>query len=271
MRAKRGQGVSNALVSKCYQPKYVECKSIWNGIEHHQSFQDETYSKLDTMFLPERSTSIVLADGIFMFRPEVWKNVHINKQCVLIDFEKVEVESANGLMAPLLQISVQDNPQVGIKWNLENENIISQHGSYYTSSPSRGATTVGQGAVDFLTASAIFAESIRNLFFDVEKNELSLEVLKRFVAYRRYYLANKHKLVSSDEQFLELVRKLSDSLYMSIKYMKRPGVFLKRGLETKLINEVTMPNDSNETEVWGKAQMEVVFDPDKLADVIKAF
>ena len=158
--ATQKRGVSNAVTSKSFQPKYNDCSSIW-GLKHLESFQNNYFLTLADHFKQERTVSLVLTDGISIFRPEAWKSLVISKDSSAIIFDAAFVLKENQNIDPVMQIKVDanvtQNLHVGIWWNQPG------NGFYVTSSPSRGLTTVGQGAVDFLTASAIFADVVREV------------------------------------------------------------------------------------------------------------
>ncbi|HRH46358.1 MAG TPA: hypothetical protein PKY82_32230 [Pyrinomonadaceae bacterium] len=260
--------VQNVLVSKAYQPKYNDSKSIWNGkINHLESFEDDYFSNQSAMFRRERNVSIVLADGIYMFRPECWRLFHVGKNGVAVDFVYDEVFNANTFMDANLSITLTGMPNVGLRWGgFAEVGKVSPFGVYYTSTPSRGRTTEGQGAVCFLTATAIFAEAIRNLFFDEIKNECSLEVLRRFVNFRKLAL----ETTGLPAEFIESIKKLSDALYVSARFFKTENGFEKRGLETVYSVEPVGGQPIEAMETWSGSDLNIIFEPNKLEDIIRA-
>lgn len=263
--ATQKRGVSNAVTSKSFQPKYNDCSSIW-GLKHLESFQNNYFLTLADHFKQERTVSLVLTDGISIFRPEAWKSLVISKDSSAIIFDAAFVLKENQNIDPVMQIKVDanvtQNLHVGIWWNQPG------NGFYVTSSPSRGLTTVGQGAVDFLTASAIFADAIRNVFFDESKSPLSLEILRLFARFREQTI-NPPK---DTESVLQTIRELGDALYMSAAYRSTENGYERNRLETIFSPELS----ANEVftkgvERWGKRDLEIIFEPDQLKNVLKAY
>lgn len=268
----------STLSSKAYQPKYKDCSSAWNEfdifIKHGDSVKDFTFADLVPGCKSERVASVVLIDGIRLLNPEAIREIGLKKTEIAVNFNEAEVKSLNTKVSDVLKITEEsDFYQVRLCWVPEAvTSEVSSHGSYYTTSQSRGKTTKGQGAVDFLTAAALYAEACRNLLFDEVKNRLSLIVLERFINFRTFFLLNEHRIInhslkkSEKEKLSELIILFSDALYMSGAYYENNSNFVKRKIST----EELMQHQANKPiteEILGSE----VFNPEFLSRLVKAY
>lgn len=232
--------MGNVIASKAYQAKYQGLRSAWATekvyIEHLDEIADSTFNRMSDIFKPARRTSVVIADGIKLFLKGV-KQFSLNEYEVQVEFKTAQVAMFNKKVAEPMQIAAAglNNPTVELCWG---DKI---NGWYYTTSPSRGKTTHGQGAVDFLTAAVLFGEALRNLLFDEEKNELSLIVLKRFAGFQREYQNYRNGLrqrsSAQKENLRRLILELSDALYMSGAYYFSGDEYQKRNIDTLPIEQ----------------------------------
>lgn len=267
--------MSNVIGAKAYQPKYEDCRSVWDEygltIRHYAEYTDEIFRQLHPSCKTIRRTSVVLLDGIYLLNPKGILSIGLSRDESIVYFNNGAVEQLNQKVDQKLSISDAKQRAVSLQWNMVNGDLTN-HGHFYTTSPSRGETTVGQGAVDFLTATALFGEALRNLFFDDEKNRVSIIVLQRFVEYRRFYLSNLREMNnfaltdSKIEELDGLLNKLGDALYMSGAYYKTPARFEKRNMDTVLIDLLRSPSTCEET-----LNIEDIFNPDHLHKLVSAY
>lgn len=270
--------MSNVIAGKAFQGKYVGLNSSWINLNvsigHLDEIEDSTFSDMDpAKFKRDRRASLVFIDGIRLLNEKAIQNFGLRQNSVWVNFCDDYVKMVNNQIAHEAQISdVDTNHQVRIDWmnSAESDDRLI-NGHYYTTSESRGKTTQGQGAVDFLTVSALFGEALRNLLFDEEKNRISLIVLKRFIKYRRFYLSNKTQIVrksltvSDHDTFRKLIMELSDALYMSGAYFKSGNGFEKRHIDTRAANILGSLSEYDET------VGEEIFEPEYLEKLLKAY
>lgn len=267
--------MSNIIGAKAYQPKYMDCRSAWNefglSIRHHDEFDDETFRQLHPTCKAKRRTSVVILDGIYLLNPKGILSIGLNKDESIVYFNDGMVAQLNQLVDPLLSIDNVKQRAVSLRWTMENDDLTN-YGHFYTTSPSRGVKTEGQGAVDFLTATALFGEALRNLFFDDEKNTVSIIVLKRFIEFRRFYLSHNREIKSfaldgiKIGELDELLNKLGDALYMSGAYYKTPARFEKRNMDTVLVDLIRSPTTCEEV-----INVENILNPDYLEKLVSAY
>lgn len=271
--------MGNVIASKAYQPKYLGLNSSWFNlnvqIAHLDEIEDETFFDLSAGFKKTRRASIIFTDGIRLLNEKGIKSFGLNKRNVWVSFNDDYVRLINNQVAEISQIQNDGfRNEVRIDWKETpgaGEDFLVE-GSYYTTSPSRGTTTQGQGAVDFLTVSALFGEGLRNLLFDKVKNQISILVLKRFISYRRFYLRNKSRIVQKSlsaneyETLRGMIIELSDALYMSGAYFKSDDNFEKRHIDTRYLN-----SSFNTAWEFDEVLGVEVLNPDYLEGLVKAY
>ena len=270
--------MSNVIAAKAFQAKYRDCTSIWKEygilIDQGDSIEDRTFSDMVPKCKPMRNASIVLIDGIKLLNEKGIREIGLKKNEVRVLFDSTEVNKLNNKVEDLLRIvELATNYEVRLNWVAStSDDEVTEFGDYYTTSASRGKTTQGQGAVDFLTVSALFGEALRNLLFDRVKNKISLVVLERFIAYRRFMLQHSRRILNNSltdpekETFRHMIIALGDALYMSGSYYKTDSSFVKRHMETKQLFGFKASLPVND-EVLGAD----IFNPDYLEKLVKAY
>ena len=269
--------MGNIIACKAFQAKYKDCASALKlqGISIYQgeSVEDRTFADMENRFKAARIASIVFVDGITLLNEKGISQIGLNKTDVAVSFESAAVGRLNSKVEEVLKIAeINNDYRVRLSWiNSTADDDVSEYGDYYTTSVSRGKTTQGQGAVDFLTAAALFGEALRNLLFDRVKNKISLIVLERFISYRKFLLLHERRIMNDSLTELEvrnlynLIMKLSDALYMSGAYYKSDSIFVKRHMETKVLFgfKASQPVD----EVLGSE----IYNPEHLEKLLKAY